>query len=64
MRTIWLHAGIRKAGSTAIQDFLCKNKKKLFESGYYYPTNFHPEEKKSLINLELQDYLNVGISAI
>lgn len=48
MKTIWLHIGIRKSGSTAIQDFLCHNKEKLLEMGYDYPTDFSPEAKNSL----------------
>ncbi len=48
MRTIWLHIGMRKAGSTAIQDFLCKNQKRMLELGYDYPTDFSPHAQRSL----------------
>ena len=50
MKTIWLHIGTRKAGSTAIQDFLCHNQKQLLEMGYDYPTNFSEQAKQSLKN--------------
>jgi len=47
MKTIWLHADIRKAGSTAIQDFLCKNRDALLKKGYDYPIDFHPKALQS-----------------
>ena len=34
--TIYIHAGIHKTGSTAIQDFLYKNRAKLAEDGIHY----------------------------
>ncbi len=47
MRTIWLHIGIRKAGSTTIQNFLCKNQRQLDNLGYYYPTDFSEAARES-----------------
>jgi len=42
-RRMYLHVGLHKTGTTAIQDFLFLNRDKLLSQGYLYPiTEFHP----------------------
>lgn len=37
MKTIYLHIGIGKTGTSAIQQGLYNNRKKLYEAGFYFP---------------------------
>ncbi|MFZ9736627.1 MAG: hypothetical protein ACO3EZ_01290 [Prochlorotrichaceae cyanobacterium] len=42
MKIIYLHIGIHKTGTTFLQNVLSKNRIKLLENGYYYPTSAIP----------------------
>ena len=57
MKTLYLHIGVHKTGSTSIQDFLFKNAKLLENQGYFYPTGgsyYHrPSSSQSLLALSL-----------
>jgi len=46
-RTLILHIGGHKTGSTSIQAFLNKEKSRLYRAGYTYFTAHHPRSKKS-----------------
>ncbi len=44
-KSIFLHIGTKKTGSTTIQNFLCHNQKKLYDLGFDYPTEFSEKVK-------------------
>ena len=54
MKTLYLHIGVHKTGSTSIQDFLFKNANLLENQGYFYPKGgsyFHrPSSSQSLLD--------------
>lgn len=37
MKKLYLHIGLHKTGTSAIQSFLCQNRTSLSEKGFYYP---------------------------
>lgn len=55
-RTVTIHAGLPKCGSTALQLVLASNRPRLLESGVFYPTIERPDGKGPLPNhLRLAD---------
>lgn len=42
MKTLYLHIGSPKTGTSSIQSFCCENRDVLMEKGYCYPTFSHP----------------------
>lgn len=63
-KTIYIHIGTQKAGSTSIQTFLSKNHSALLKSGIFYPLigrkpPFENKEEKTFINgdfIQKKDY--------
>lgn len=47
MKTIYIHIGTHKTGTTSIQNFLFKNRKKLIDRGFLYPLSGIPKRKNS-----------------
>ncbi|HEY9768111.1 MAG TPA: hypothetical protein V6C71_06320 [Coleofasciculaceae cyanobacterium] len=45
MKTAYIHIGTHKTGSTSIQFFLFKNRKKLIDRGFLYPLSRIPRKK-------------------
>lgn len=53
MGVLYLHVGIGKTGSSALQSFLAKNRERLYEDGIWYPelnAGMKVEEKLKLFN--------------
>ena len=53
MKKLFLHIGTHKTGTTSLQNFFLKNKNKLHDCGFYYPTEgsyfFKGEMSQSLL---------------
>lgn len=52
-RTIYIHAGLPKTGTTSIQVFLASHRKELLEQGFLYPEISLPADVSGLLGTEI-----------